>query len=287
MIISMTGYGRGTANSDGDRITAEVKVLNSRYLDLKLRGLEIDPELELKLSDRIRNNLIRGSVVVTFSFESDKGRSDQLQFNRERFESIEKILVSIQREYGRQIDMSDILTGSDLFTEGDVSHLNHRIFNEAVDKALAQVENMRKREGKILQEDIADRLTAVKNMMVDIEQFSETSVDDRKTRLEIRLKDIIGNVKLDENRIYQEIAILADKFDISEEITRFRSHIDQCNAMFEIDEPVGKRLNFLLQEIGREINTIGSKSNQVGITKIVVDIKDQLEKIREQVQNIL
>ncbi|NQU26709.1 MAG: YicC family protein [Candidatus Marinimicrobia bacterium] len=287
MIISMTGYGRGTANSAGDRITAEVKVLNSRYLDLKLRGLEIDPELELKLSDRIRNNLIRGSVVVSFSFESDNGKLGQLKFNRERFESIEKILISIQREYGRQIDMSDILTGSDLFTEGDVSHLNHRIFNQAVDKALLQVENMRKREGKILQEDIADRLTAVKNMIDDIEQFSESSVDDRKTRLEIRLKDIIGNVKLDENRIYQEIAILADKFDISEEITRFRSHIEQCNAMFEIDEPVGKRLNFLLQEIGREINTIGSKSNQVAITKIVVDIKDQLEKIREQVQNIL
>jgi len=283
----MTGYGRGTANSAGDRITAEVKVLNSRYLDLKLRGLEIDPELELKLSDRIRNNLIRGSVVVSFSFESDNGKLGQLKFNRERFESIEKILISIQREYGRQIDMSDILTGSDLFTEGDVSHLNHRIFNQAVDKALLQVENMRKREGKILQEDIADRLTAVKNMIDDIEQFSESSVDDRKTRLEIRLKDIIGNVKLDENRIYQEIAILADKFDISEEITRFRSHIEQCNAMFEIDEPVGKRLNFLLQEIGREINTIGSKSNQVAITKIVVDIKDQLEKIREQVQNIL
>jgi len=283
----MTGYGRGTANSAGDRITAEVKVLNSRYLDLKLRGLEIDPELELKLSDRIRNNLIRGSVVVSFSFESDNGKLGQLKFNRERFESIEKILISIQREYGRQIDMSDILAGSDLFTEGDVSHLNHRIFNEAVDKALLQVENMRKREGKILQEDIADRLTAVKNMIDDIEQFSESSVDDRKTRLEIRLKDIIGNVKLDENRIYQEIAILADKFDISEEITRFRSHIEQCNAMFEIDEPVGKRLNFLLQEIGREINTIGSKSNQVAITKIVVDIKDQLEKIREQVQNIL
>ncbi len=287
MIISMTGYGRGSAQSLENMVTAEIKVLNSRYLEVKLRGIELSSELELKIRERLRTSITRGSVSMTLALEDESGKTSQPVFNKERFEAIDKILSDIQREYGRHLDLSDIITGPDLFTETDTKELSNRIIFIALDKALKQVQSMRVKEGQALQNDMVERLQSLVNLVTEIETISINSTDNRKEQLEARIKDLIGNLKLDENRIYQEIAILADKYDITEEITRCRSHFKQFQSLLEVDEPVGKRFNFLLQEIGREINTIGSKSNQPAVTKFVIDMKDQVEKMREQVQNVL
>lgn len=287
MIISMTGYGRGSAQSLEDMVTAEIKVLNSRYLEIKLRGIELSSELELQLRERLRTSLTRGSVSMTLALEDETGKTSQPVFNKERFEAIDKILSEIQREYGRHIEFSNIATGADLFTETDTKESSNRVILIALDKALKQVQSMRVKEGQALQNDMVERLQSLENLVTEIETNSINSTVNRKEQLEARLKDLLGDLKLDENRMYQEIAILADKYDISEEITRCRSHFKQFQSLLEVDEPVGKRFNFLLQEIGREINTIGSKSNQPAVSKLVIDMKDQVEKMREQVQNVL
>ncbi len=283
----MTGYGRGNAHSSSDRVTAEVKVLNSRYLDLKLRGIELPPALEIKVRNRIRNELVRGSIIVTLALEDETGKTIPPVFNKERFEAVDKIITAIQREYGRHLDLTNILSSSDLFIDAESSELSDRVLLRALDNALKQVKSMRSKEGQSLQLDLDRRLEILKKWITEIETISSDSTQNRKTQLETRLQDLVGNLKLDENRIYQEIAILADKYDIAEEITRCHSHFQQFKLLFDIDEPVGKRLNFLLQEISREVNTIGSKSNQPAVTKLVIEMKDQLEKMREQVQNIL
>ncbi|MFH1853506.1 MAG: YicC/YloC family endoribonuclease, partial [Candidatus Neomarinimicrobiota bacterium] len=260
---------------------------NSRYLDQKLRGLDVSAELELKIRERVRDVLQRGSVSVTISRESENGIQSLPNFNRERFEAIEKILLVIQRDYGRHIDLSDIITTGDLFLDGDPAEIDENQILKALNSALSQVQAMRLREGLSLQKDLTERRRTLDGWLTAIEQAVSGIAADRKNLLMARLKELVGDLDLDDNRIYQEVAILADKYDISEEITRSRSHFEQFDELMQIEEPAGKRLNFLLQEIGREINTIGSKSNSSEVVKFVVNMKDQLEKMREQIQNIL
>lgn len=287
MIISMTGYGRGSAKSASQQLIVEVKVLNGRFMDQKIRGLEISPGVELKIRDKVRKSLERGSVTVTISDESGTNGTGTPAFNRERFEALEKILINIQQEYGRQLNLSEIITSNDIFVENGNSELTEQAVFSALGKALSQVNKMRKQEGQTLEQDLRERLRELKNALGTIESAAKDNTDSLFTQMQQRLNSLAAELKLDQNRLYQEAALLADKYDIAEEVTRCYSHIEQFTDLLAAEEAVGKRLNFLIQEIGREVNTIGSKTNIATVVPNVIGMKDQLEKLREQVQNIL
>ncbi len=283
----MTGYGRGSAKSASQQLIVEVKVLNGRFMDQKIRGLEISPGVELKIRDKVRKSLERGSVTVTISDESGTNGTGTPAFNRERFEALEKILINIQQEYGRQLNLSEIITSNDIFVENGNSELTEQAVFSALGKALSQVNKMRKQEGQTLEQDLRERLRELKNALGTIESAAKDNADSLFTQMQQRLNSLAAELKLDQNRLYQEAALLADKYDIAEEVTRCYSHIEQFTDLLAAEEAVGKRLNFLIQEIGREVNTIGSKTNIATVVPNVIGMKDQLEKLREQVQNIL
>jgi uncharacterized protein (TIGR00255 family) len=190
-------------------------------------------------------------------------------------------------DYGQRLDIGDIITASDLISAPEPSELNAKILLDAVNFALNQVNEMREKEGEKIEKDLTARLKDIRDKISMIEEESKKYQNQKMTALREKISDLLSNTELDENRLIQEVAYFVEKADVTEELVRSRSHFDHLDSFFELEDPVGKRLNFLLQEIGREVNTIGAKSPMPNVTKLVVDIKAELEKIREQVQNIL
>ncbi len=286
MIVSMTGFGRGSITRPQGQLTVTVRSVNSRYLDLKIKGVDFPPELELKIRERITEMLRRGTVMVTVDVQNN-GTRQSLKFNRERYEAIEAILLQIQRDYGRHLDMGQLLSMNDLLASSSIDEFSDADVQKALNLALEEVVRMRLAEGQSLDRDIRAILTALKDRLAAIETNMDTINKEIVERHRSRIKTLIEDHTVDDGRIEQELALLADKMDIREEVVRCSSHIDQFRSLLEQDEPVGKQLNFLLQEMGREINTIGSKSGSESIINSVIDMKSDIEKIREQIQNIL
>ncbi len=286
MIQSMTGYGRGSAGKGDKKVTALIKAVNGRFLDVKIRGLDIDPADEKAVRDVISEKLIRGTIHV--NLEMDNGiKTQSLSFNEERFEAIERILLDIQKKYGRHLDMGDIINAGDLFTHVDNGALGRKQLAAAINKACAEVTQMRQSEGEKLNKDFLDRLDILKSVLSQIEIDLPIEFEKRETKYKDRIAELLDNTAIDESRIAQEIAMLAEKADVTEEVVRLKSHFGQFSEMLSDEEPAGRRLNFLLQEMSREINTIGSKSSSEKIVNHVITMKDEAEKMREQIQNIL
>ncbi len=283
----MTGYGQGAAHDNDGELTTTIRTFNSRYIEVKIRGVDLDPETELALRKEITERLERGSILVTLEWSPNEGQAVSLNFDRERFEAIDALVTSIQREYGRHIELNDLLKAEQLLQVNENHIVKPPLVFSAVAKAMDQVEEMRLTEGEKIEADLKARLSQLEQMVDEIETETANSLMTRKAALEERLATLLGTVDLDPNRLLQEVAILADRADISEEVVRLRSHLGQFHQLMERDEPVGRRLHFLLQEIGREINTLGSKNGTGKIIKLVVEFKNNLEQIREQVQNIL
>ncbi len=286
MIQSMTGYGRGSAGKGNKKVTVLIKAVNGRFLDVKIRGLDIDPADEKAVRDLISEKLIRGTIHV--NLEMDNGiKTQSLSFNEERFEAIERILLDIQKKYGRHLDMGDIINAGDLFTHVDNGALGGKQLAAAINKACAEVTQMRQSEGEKLKKDFLDRLDILKSVLSQIEIDLPIEFEKRETKYKDRIAELLDNTAIDESRIAQEIAMLAEKADVTEEVVRLKSHFGQFSEMLSDEEPAGRRLNFLLQEMSREINTIGSKSSSEKIVNHVITMKDEAEKMREQIQNIL
>ena len=286
MIQSMTGYGRGSAGKGDKKVTVLIKAVNGRFLDMKIRGLDIDPADEKAVRDLISEKLIRGTIHV--NLEMDNGiKTQSLSFNEERFEAIERILLDIQKKYGRHLDMGDIINAGDLFTHVDNGALGGKQLAAAISKACAEVIQMRQSEGEKLKKDFLDRLDILKSVLSQIEIDLPIEFEKRETKFKDRIAELLDNTAIDESRIAQEIAMLAEKADVTEEVVRLKSHFGQFSVMLSDEEPAGRRLNFLLQEMSREINTIGSKSSSEKIVNHVITMKDEAEKMREQIQNIL
>ena len=286
MIQSMTGYGRGSAGKGDKKVTVLIKAVNGRFLDVKIRGLDIDPADEKAVRDVISEKLIRGTIHV--NLEMDNGiKTQSLSFNEERFEAIERILLDIQKKYGRHLDMGDIINAGDLFTHVDNGALGGKQLAAAISKACAEVIQMRQSEGEKLKKDFLDRLDILKSVLSQIEIDLPIEFEKRETKFKDRIAELLDNTAIDESRIAQEIAMLAEKADVTEEVVRLKSHFGQFSEMLSDEEPAGRRLNFLLQEMSREINTIGSKSSSEKIVNHVITMKDEAEKMREQIQNIL
>ena len=286
MLTSMTGFGRGAVDKGDQAVQVIVRTYNARFLETKIRGIALIPEIEAAVREKINKSLIRGTVHVSIE-KNQVSNKDNLSFNRQRFEVVENILYEIQKEYGRSLDMSSLISFEDLFLKGDNNELKEKTIMDALNIALDQVQTMRDKEGQAIHNDTLARLMSLTDQLNSIGTLLKDLVTDQKEKLQKRVSKLMDNAAIDEQRFAQEVAMLADRTDISEELVRIRSHIDQFKALLELEEPTGKRLSFLLQELSREINTVGSKSGTGAIINIVVDFKNQLEKIREQVQNVL
>ena len=286
MIQSMTGYGRGTAGKGINKITSFVKVVNGRYLDIKIRGIEIEPSDYNEIRNLLVEKIVRGTVQVTIEVEN-KNNLETLSFNKDRFEAIEGILIEVQKKYGRHLEMSDIINSNDLFYYSEPQSLDSKLLINSVTKACDEVNTMRKKEGGKLKSDLDGRLNILIKLLLKLEKQIPEETKKRAKKYRVRVRELAQDISIDESRIIQEIAILAEKADITEEVVRLKSHFDQFKSIIAKTEPVGKQLNFLIQEISREMNTIGSKTSSNDLINTIIIMKDELEKIREQTQNIL
>ena len=287
MIKSMTGYGRSAVKNGSGQISVTVRAVNSRYFDLKIRGFDLDPALDLDIRNRTQDILKRGSIQLVFEMNHNSGTEGLLQLNKSRFEAIESLLQTIQMEYGRHIELSEIVSLKDLFSENDQDKIQPKNILKGLNDALGQADEMRSTEGKTIQKSMEDQLKSFCEKIDKLEHQVKNAGKIRKEKYQKKISELLETVPVDETRLAQEIAILSEKVDITEEILRCRSHVEQYLSFLHEDEPVGKRLNFLLQETHREINTIGAKNSDIKLTNLVIELKNDTEKLREQAQNIL
>ena len=286
MIKSMTGFGRGSAKIKGGQINVEIQSLNSRYIDLKFLGFNLSPEAEDNFRRIISNNLNRGSIKVYIEIDNIKDEQ-VITLNQERFEKTINILDDIDKKYGHRLKLSEVINLNDMlsFVDSDFGQEDKLI--DAIKIALVQLNKMRTSEGKQLYKDLNNRIKVMKKDLTNIKKLSDKMPKSKLKDLKEKITVIINQDSIDQSRLMQELAYLIERADVTEEIVRANIHLDNFTHYLKYDEPVGKRLNFLIQEINREINTIGSKSPIHGVTTKIVEMKNDIEKVREQVQNIL
>ena len=282
----MTGFGRGNAGRDNNRIDVEIRAINSRYLDTKFRGVQLDFQLEQEIKKIIEKEIQRGSVFIHVDLAKDLD-SQKYTFDKDRFESLRDIIKSIYVSYGQRLSLSDVVTTNDLLKTEKTPLINSEVAIKAISNAVVQLKEMRAKEGKAIYDDIIGRVKFFEGALNKVENVSEKYSSEKQLLLKNKISGLINDEKLDESRLLQEVAYYIERSDVTEEIVRSKSHIQQIKKYLKMQEPVGKRLNFLLQEIVREVNTIGSKSPQTEITLQVVEMKSELEKMREQLQNLL
>ena len=286
MINSMTGFGRGNAGRGKNRIDVEIRAINSRYLETKFRGIQLDFQLEQEIKKIIEKEIQRGSVYVHIELTSYLD-SRKFTFDKDRFESLRDIIKSVYVSYGQRLSLSDVVTTNDLLKTENVPLIDSKVVIKAISNAIVQLKEMRAKEGKAIYDDMIGRVKSLEGSLNKVENVSGKYSSEKQLLLKNKISDLINDELLDESRLLQEVAYYIERSDITEEIVRNKSHIQQIKKYLEMQEPVGKRLNFLLQEIVREVNTIGSKSPQTEITLQVVEMKSELEKMREQLQNLI
>ncbi len=287
MILSMTGFGHAVIDTEVGQISVSVRSVNSRYLDIKIRGLNLDPTVERDIRQLISKNLIRGSVQVFFEIGISSSSNNSFSFNKERFEAIDQTLKLISENYSYKINPGDFINTSDLLLDNKLDNLNSDDIIKITNDAILQLNEMRALEGDKIYKDLVSRLTTLKKGVKNIEKLNNSFANNRKEKLQKRLQRLLGDYELDESRLVQEVAVLAERADVTEEIVRLNSHYKQLGNLLDSGESIGKRFTFLIQEIFREINTIGSKNGSINVINQVIVMKDELEKIREQAQNIL
>ncbi|MDD2493896.1 MAG: YicC family protein [Tissierellia bacterium] len=291
-IISMTGYGKGEHN-DGKRcITAEIKTINNRYCDINIKTPRHLRFFEDNIRKILKNSIQRGRIDVYLNIdyisESDTIIVPNLYLAKQYKDAIDEIKAQLNINDEPSIDtiikFQDVLVARE--DKADEDELRICVEN-AVTIAANNLISMRLKEGIQLETDIRTCMVKILELIDEISMHTETIVSDYKEKLEARVKELLGNTyDLDENRLYNEIVFYSDKSDINEEIVRFKSHIDQLDISLNNGGSIGRKLDFIIQEANREINTIGSKIANLNITQVVIEIKNLLEKIREQVQNI-
>jgi uncharacterized protein (TIGR00255 family) len=294
MLRSMTGHGRGISEVGGRRATVEIRAVNHRFFDLKLRAPWFDAAVEDQVTQAVRRRVQRGSFTVTLREEGAMGAS-AVRVDLATAVSVAKALDELRRALGHPVSepipLSLIASQTGVLQvgePGDQSEQRWVGLQPAVEGALDQLIGMREREGAALARDLKERLERLEVFARDVERLAASAPEEWRRRLTERLGKLItaAHAQVEEGRLYAEVAIMADRLDVTEEIVRLRSHVGQAAALLDQDEAVGRRLDFLVQELGREVNTIGSKSQSAEIARRVVEAKAELEKIREQVQNV-
>ena len=292
MIKSMTGFGRGENSSNGFQITVELKTLNSRYLDISLRTPKALQHNEIDIKEIIQKQLSRGKVHISINIEKKDDENPTIKFNSELVKAYGKMLEQIKfiANIQEPVTIKDILQFDDIFENDQIEEeTGKEIWNctkSALNDALIMLNQMRLQEGTELKKDLIKQINGILEMLTEVNQLSDGRIPEVREKLQLRIKSLISDDKFDADRLEMEIALIADKMDINEEVIRLQSHLKFFLEALETEESVGRRLNFLCQEINRELNTIGSKANDSVIAHHIVLGKEKLEQIREQVQNI-
>ena len=291
MAMSMTGFGRGTLEEAAYGYTVEIKSVNNRFLEINVRMPRTLISLEDKIRKSIQQRLNRGKVDVFITANVYDRNDVEANFNASLGDSYVKCLEEIGERYGIKNDISvsllsrfpDVISVKQKEENLDLIWQNLMLpLNDGIDAIIA----MRKVEGEKLKEDTLKRVDNIKLCLDKIEGRAPMLVEEYRAKLTERLKNMIQSTEVDESRIAMEVAIIADKVSVDEEIVRLNSHLCQMKTTLELEEPIGRKLDFIVQEMNRETNTIGSKASDLELVNLVLNIKNEIEKIREQIQNI-
>ena len=290
MIKSMTGFGLGRFENSGREYTVEIKAINHRYNDISIKMPRYLNSLEDKVRSYISQNISRGKLDVFISLVNMSNEGRNIKVDRGLAEIYIREMKALINEYG----IGDDITATSLMRMPDMVIIDNEAEEDlylkelmvAIEMAVNNLKTAREQEGKRLADDIKVRLEKVSKYVLEVEQRSSSLLEEYKVKLINRVNELNANDIMDENRLGQEIVLFADKSSICEEVTRLKSHIKSLENMLNADGPIGKKLDFLLQEMNRETNTIGSKANCLDITNAVVEMKNEIENIREQIQNI-
>ncbi len=287
---SMTGFGRANYENDGRMYNIEIKSVNHRYCDISVKLPRSISYLEEKIKKEIASNISRGKVDILITLENNSSKGRNIKINKE----LAKIYIQELRELANENNINDNIPVTEISKFPEVLVIQNvedeeiiwKEVNTCLEEAINNFIIMRKQEGSKIKEDLKTRLSAIKQKVSKISEYSTRLVEEYVVKLETRIKEILKTDIVDKERLNQEIVIYADKCSVEEELTRLESHISQFSNMMEENIPVGKKIDFLIQEMNREINTIGSKSGNLEITNLVIEAKTELEDIREQIQNI-
>ncbi len=291
MIKSMTGYGRAVQTVGGREFTVEVRSVNNRYLDCTVKLPRSLNYAEDAVKQAVKTSVSRGKVDVFISMKAEGGEELKISLNQSVLEGYLNAMEQMVERYSvtNDISVATVSRLPDVFTlerpEVDEEQLLKDLLS-VVNQALEGYNAMRTTEGAALEQDLRSRGQTILELVAQVEEGNGQTVSDYRARLEAKLREVLANTSIDESRILTEAAIFADKVAVDEETVRLRSHLQQMNDMLTAGGAMGRKLDFLLQEMNRETNTIGSKCTDVRLARIVVDIKAELEKIREQTQNI-
>lgn len=288
---SMTGFAKSENNNHGINAIVEIKSVNGRYLEPSIKLPRTLSSKEIEVRDMLRKALNRGSVFVNVQVEYAEGEAKIPHINIDKAKAIHTMLQNVQKELHSDdaVSFDQVLTFSQHFIESDkddIAELQWSVVREALTHALKSLDAAKTQEGNELSADMLMRIDTIEQSLVYVEERSKTRIPEERERLRQKLALLLDNDEIEEHRLNQEIIILADKLDVSEESVRLRSHIKYFRDLLKDSEPIGRKLNFLTQELNREINTIGSKANDAEIARVVVGMKEELERIREQAQNI-
>ena len=291
MIKSMTGYGSAVYSENGKKYSVEIKSVNNRYSDISVKAPRIYGFLEDALRKRAAERIRRGKADIYVTVENDGADSGSVSVDTSLAAQYMKAFSQLSDSLGIPCNMKS----EDLLKIQDVLRVEKAEENEdeitaaakkALDGALDRFEEMRLREGEKMLEDLQTHLAVIKEETAHIEAHAPEIVEQYRKRIEERVRDILGTAPYDETRLLTEAAVFSDRVNVNEEIVRLKSHISQFSEMLASDEPVGRKIDFLIQEMNRETNTIGSKSNDLEASKIIINIKAEIEKLREQIQNV-
>ena len=291
MIRSMTGYGRGEAVLHDRAITVEVRAVNNRYLDCAVKIPRVYVFAEEAIKARVQSQVGRGKLDVFVTIDASAADQVAVTLNRPVADGYYAALTQMKETYGlaEPVSLSLLSRFPDVFlvekAQGDADVIEGDIL-QVLDQALADFNAMRAREGAKLAEDIRAKGEAIAALVTQVEARSPETVAAYREKLRQKMQEVLENTQMDESRILTEAALFADKVAVDEETVRLRSHLAQLGEMLQAQGPIGRKLDFLIQEFNREANTIGSKCSDVDLARVVVDLKGEIEKIREQVQNI-
>jgi len=293
MISSMTGYGRAESADSESKIVVEMRSLNHRNLEVSLRLPNLFLPLEMEIKRKVGEHFSRGRIDVTIKMDHDNESEGRARYslNLPLLKNYHSLLVEMKSELNLadEITLELLSRFKDIFSPVEAApdiEASWAKVEPIFQEALATLKAMRKTEGDILYRDLEDRIGLIRKSLDEIVKRTPVLLEEYHTRLVARVQELTNGLVVDEARLTQEVAVMAERSDITEETVRFRSHLEQFESMMNSVEAVGRKIDFLIQEMGREINTIGSKSSDAQISRQVIEIKSELAKLREQVQNI-
>ena len=291
MIRSMTGYGAAEVATEAGRLSAEIRSVNHRYCEISLRLPRSIQGLEGPVRQHLVERLSRGKINLTVSWEGYEEEGGRLRVNHDVARQVVAALGELKEKYelGGTLDARSVASMPDVLTWDRPPVDEIRLWEQlkkVLDGVVENMAQMKAREGDALKREFETRLAAIERLLVRAEERAPLRPKEAQERMLQRLKPLLGDVPVDPVRVAQEIAFLAERLDCTEECVRMRAHLDQFRRLFVDPEPAGRKLNFLLQEMNREVNTLGSKGNDAVIAEVVIELKDEVEKLREQVQNV-